>query len=161
VLCNSDFQPTGQVPGVVSQVRDGIVASPCISIHVRRGDYVTNTNAAAYHGVCDAEYYLEACRRLAAETGISRYAVFSDDLAWVKTHLPLPGEILFVELPAEVSAHWEIWLMQQCHHHIIANSSFSWWGAWLNTRSDKRLVAPARWFLNQASDIVPPSWIRC
>ncbi|MBL7941742.1 MAG: alpha-1,2-fucosyltransferase [Flavobacteriales bacterium] len=160
-LCEKDFQPIETAPDAVSRMRDRILASPCISIHVRRGDYVTNSNAAAYHGVCDVDYYREACRWLAEATGIKRYAVFSDDLDWVKSHLALQGEMVYVELPADIGAHWELGLMQQCHHHIIANSSFSWWGAWLNQRIDKKVVAPARWFVNQVSDIVPPSWIKC
>ncbi len=138
-------------------------ATPSVSLHVRRGDYVLNTEINRIHGTCSLEYYAAAIGYVAARVPGARFFVFSDDLDWVRQNL-LPRH------PAECVAHnrgrrdhEDLRLMSHCRHHIIANSSFSWWGAWLNPRPDKIVCAPARWFAEpsyEEGDIVPSSWVK-
>lgn len=138
-------------------------SSVTASLHVRRGDYLSTTNIQ-YHGCCSLEYYHCAMRALQENYGKVRYFVFSDDIVWVKEHLEIENAF-YVEHPSEHLEHEDIYLMSQCHHHIIANSSFSWWGAWLNQRQDKVVIAPKKWFedilkQSQSHDIIPQNWIK-
>lgn len=138
-------------------------SSVSASLHVRRGDYVNTTNIQ-YHGCCSLEYYYCAIRTLQESYDEVRYFVFSDDIVWVKEHLEIENAF-YVEHTSVHLEHEDIYLMSQCHHHIIANSSFSWWGAWLNQRQDKVVIAPKKWFEDtlkqlQSNDIIPQNWIK-
>ncbi len=133
-----------------------------VAVHVRRGDYASRASVAATHGTCEPAYYAAAARLVAQRTGVSRFVVFSDDPAWARQALHLPGDVSFVEGHAsapEIDLH----LMSLARHHICANSTFSWWGAWLARQPRQLVVAPQRWFATptlDASDIVPAHWIR-
>ena len=122
-----------------------------VSVHVRRGDYL---NAAdVYGGICTEEYYRGAARHMLQKFGSCRFFVFSNDPAWVKENTgTLFGEEegLFVDVMdanGEQGGWEDMYLISLCRHHIIANSSFSWWGAWLSGAEDKEIVAPSR-FIN-------------
>lgn len=131
------------------------------SVHVRQGDYAANAATARYHGVCPPDYFHGAARELAERHGVERFFVFSDDPDWAQSNLSLPRPSEHIAHNTGRAAHWDLWLMKQCRHHIIANSSFSWWGAWLDPRPDKAVIAPARWFAGTgtpASAIIPPAW---
>lgn len=135
------------------QIADG----SSVSIHVRRGDYVTNKYANKTHGELAAtDYYKRAIKLMDEKVGNARYYVFSDDLNWCKRNLPLGKSAVFVA----AKDYEEIYLMSHCQHNIIANSSFSWWGAWLNQNSDKTVIAPSEWFLDRQTEIVPESWTK-
>lgn len=138
------------------------IASVCsASIHVRRGDYVHNAQAAGYHGTCTVEYYRDASEELVRDKQVDHFFVFSDDPAWAKANLQLPRPATHVAHNTGAHGHWDLWLMKHCRHHIIANSSFSWWGAWLNAQPGKCVIAPARWFQGTdmpPSHILPASW---
>jgi hypothetical protein len=135
-----------------------------VSLHVRRGDYVANARFAARHGSCTPDYYARALAHVTEKTGVEPviYA-FSDDPDWVRDNLHLRAEI---RVPGHNDAgrnYEDLRLMSACRHHIIANSSFSWWGAWLNPRADKVVAAPARWFADPDCvnpDIWPEGWAR-
>lgn len=135
-----------------------------VSIHVRRGDYVTNPRANAVHGVCDLDYYRRAAAYLASKLeGAAEFYVFSDDPEWVRENLELPYEMHYVNHNDASRNYEDLRLMASCSHHIIANSSFSWWGAWLNPSSSKIVVAPKKWFRDDSvdtSDLIPSTWIR-
>lgn len=134
-----------------------------VSLHVRRGDYITNPAANAVHGTCDAAYYERAMRSVLQRSPAAVFHVFSDDVEWAKEHLPRPAPMVFVEHNTGLSDHFDLLLMAACQHHIIANSSFSWWGAWLDPRPDKLVVAPERWFSDpgvDTADLIPSSWVR-
>ena len=134
-----------------------------ISIHVRRGDYVNNPATNAFHGVCTVDYYRLAAKRLADEVAEPHFLVFSDDPVWARENLKLEWPTSFVEHDTRCVPHNDISLMSLCSHHIIANSSFSWWGAWLSANPDKKIVAPAQWFRKpdiDTSDLIPQGWIR-
>lgn len=134
-----------------------------VSLHVRRGDYVTNMHASALHGTCDAGYFERAIHRVLQHEPKAVFHVFSDDTAWAKANLPAGTPLLFVEHNTGVADHLDLLLMAACQHHIIANSSFSWWGAWLNPRPDKLVIAPKHWFRDPAvvtTGLIPSSWER-
>jgi len=138
-------------------------AENSISFHVRRGDYVSDPKTNQHHGTCDSEYYSKALEYIISETGNDiEVFVFSDDIDWVKDNMPMSYPAVYVSSP-NIPDYEELILMSQCHHHIIANSSFSWWGAWLNPRPDKIVVAPKQWVRAtniDMSEVVPNNWIR-
>ncbi|MFA6537843.1 MAG: alpha-1,2-fucosyltransferase [Negativicutes bacterium] len=135
---------------------------PCesVSVHVRRGDYVTNEETNTYHGVCSLKYYQAAMKLIAGRVENPLFYVFSDDLEWCKANLVTEYRIEFVDWCQ--SPQEELLLMCQCRHNIIANSSFSWWGAWLNVNPEKIVIAPKKWFnvKKDTSDLMPDSWLR-
>ncbi|MGE8106566.1 alpha-1,2-fucosyltransferase [Allorhizobium sp. NPDC080224] len=134
-----------------------------VSLHIRRGDYVTNAHTAQYHGVCSLDYYRRAVTHIAERCPAPRFFVFSDDLDWVRDNLHIDQEMVLVDANGPDSGAWDMALMMACRHHIIANSSFSWWGAWLNPHSDKIIVAPQQWFsaaTHDTRDLVPGDWVR-
>tara|TARA_R110002020_G_scaffold993_5_gene4916 strand:- start:755 stop:1618 length:864 start_codon:yes stop_codon:yes gene_type:complete len=137
---------------------------PAISLHIRRGDYVRDARTNATHGTCSLDYYARGAERIAAQmTGAPLIVTFSDDPAWVRDNLRLPFEMRVMDHNDSDRNYEDLRLMSACRHHIIANSSFSWWGAWLNPSPDKIVVAPARWFADPKlvnEDIWPTSWIR-
>lgn len=139
----------------------GRIASDALSVslHVRRGDYLSAGN----FGTCDAAYYNRALATLTDRLGArpNVYA-FSDDPDWVRDHLHLEAEMDVVGHNPPERGHEDMALMSTCQNHIIANSTFSWWGAWMNPRADKIVVAPKIWFSNPKQknpDILPDSWI--
>ena len=134
-----------------------------ISLHVRRGDYISHPVSRQYNGTCSLEYYTKALELIVSKIGRDiTVFIFSDDIEWVKKNMPLPYRAEYVSSP-DIPDYEELILMSQCQHNIIANSSFSWWGAWLNKNPDKIVIAPKRWTLKdprQYRDITPTSWIR-
>lgn len=134
-----------------------------VSIHVRRGDYVTNPFATQYHGTCTLDYYRDAMEFVGARVEDPHFFVFSDDPAWARENLVSGHPTNVVDCNGPDRAYEDMRLMSLCRHHIIANSSFSWWGAWLCKNPDKIVIAPARWFANAAldtRDLLPERWIR-
>ena len=134
-----------------------------VSIHIRRGDYIHNPKANAVHGVCPLEYYKKAISLLEGKFENPTFFIFSDDIEWSRENLGIKKSV-FVENGDRIP-HEDIYLMSLCNHHIIANSSFSWWGAWLNRYDKKVVIAPKRWFADknkqsQAPDIIPESWMK-
>lgn len=132
-----------------------------ISLHIRRGDYLTNPSAAAVHGVCPLDYYYSAIRHIAAHVENPYFFVFSDDQQWAKDNLRIGHPVQFVDVNGPDRGVEDMWLMKSCKHHIIANSSFSWWAAWLNNYQDKIVIAPRGWFLNKkinVKDLLPKQW---
>lgn len=134
-----------------------------VAVHVRRGDYVSNPVTHRYHGVCSPEYYSEALAIIAAKAGSLELFLFSDDPAWVREHFGSEGfSVNVVEFSAHVNLPWhDMHLMSLCKHHITANSSFSWWGAWL-ANGGGMVCAPRRWFAEEskvADNPAPDKWI--
>lgn len=143
-------------------VRQRMRAQPSASLHVRRGDY-TNAKNQGVFALCGLDYYCEAIRLLRDRIPKVKLFAFSDDPDWVDVNLGAAcGPIETVRHNSGARSAGDMRLMSQADHHIIANSSFSWWGAWLNPAKDKVVVAPRRWFLNGTDDrdLIPTSWIR-
>ena len=130
-----------------------------VSIHVRRGDYIKNPRVLKEFGICSLEYYKKAIAHIERTYTKPTYFVFSDDIAWVKENVGINGTAIFVSDPT-INDTSELALMSTCKHNIIANSSFSWWGAWLNQNPEKIVVAPAPWFELEPYDtnLIPPTW---
>lgn len=135
-----------------------ITNSTSVSLHVRRGDYL----ALGAHGVCSQAYYNAALDHVAARLPEAPTVfVFSDDPGWAHDNLPLPFEKQVVDLNGAATDYEDLRLMSRCQHNVIANSSFSWWGAWLNPNPDKIVTAPATWFAASSMhnpDILPKTW---
>lgn len=150
--------------GEASQkILDGILQCPAISLHIRRGDYITNPSAALVHGVCSLDYYYSAISHITAHVDSPHFFIFSDDPQWAKDNLKISYPVQFVEANGPDRGAEDMWLMKSCKHHIIANSSFSWWAAWLNERLDKIVIAPRVWFLDNkidTKDLIPKQWHR-
>lgn len=138
-------------------------SSESVAVHVRRGDYVTVKGFADFHGTCDLEYYKNAFAMISEKVNNANYFLFSDDPVWTIANIHPPGPYRIIDWNDVGAEQWDMWLMSQCRHHIIANSTFSWWGAWMNQDLGKVVVAPKRWSLNPAGELphfIPSSWIR-
>ncbi|MDD2656659.1 MAG: alpha-1,2-fucosyltransferase [Patescibacteria group bacterium] len=158
-----DFTLKNEMGVEAKKIEQQIVNSKnSVSLHIRRGDYVSDTKTNVYHGICDLAYYESAIKYLGEKIGEIKIFVFSDDIDWVKENLQVEN-MNFVS-SCEVKDYEELILMGKCEHNIIANSTFSWWGAWLNENKNKIVIAPKKWFnneqVNDKSDIVPKAWIR-
>lgn len=132
-----------------------------VSIHVRRGDYCNNKST---QGICSIEYYKKAIQDITDKYNVDIFLIFSDDIEWCKIHiLPLIEDSLFVfvDWNKKQDSYNDMHLMSLCKHNIIANSSFSWWGAWLNQNTNKIVIAPERWMNNDNDvSIIPNDWIK-
>ena len=139
-----------------------------VSLHVRRGDYVSDERISALHNICTVDYYQRALAEIKGRVGECNLVVFSDDVDWVRENLALGENVLYVSgaqtsAGKNLSAPQELVLMSRCRHHIISNSTFSWWGAYLKRRADKIVVAPGLWNrskIDSHKNILPQSWVR-
>jgi hypothetical protein len=134
-----------------------------VSLHIRRGDYATDSKIRSDRGLLPLSYYEKAVKYIVEKVAHPHFFVFSDDLSWVKENLHLQQPIYWVDVNNGQKDYEDLWLMSQCQHHIIANSSFSWWGAWLSHYPDKIVIAPKQWVLNtkvDTNDVIPKSWNR-
>ena len=131
-----------------------------VSLHVRRNDYLDHSDTFV---VLTPRFFQEAAQRLKQQVaGPLSFYLFSDDPEWAEANLDLPGEKFLVHHHSGTTPHTDLHLMSLCRHHIIANSTFSWWGAWLNPSPEKIVIAPAKWYRGSwlSSDfIVPQDWI--
>lgn len=124
----------------LEQIRSG----QSVAVHVRRGDYLDPKHGGIYEGICTREYYEEAMGRIRERWPDARFFLFSNDPDWTRRNLGGEGRIL-VEGGSEETGYLDLYLMSQCCHAVIANSSFSWWGAWLIENPQKMVIAPSRW----------------
>jgi len=141
-----------------------ITATQSVSLHVRRGDYLSS-RALSVHGTCTLDYYKRALDQLSRRVGSLEVFVFSDDIQWTKQNLCFPYLMNFVEHTTNKTADEDMHLMSLCHHNVIANSTFSWWGAWLNTNPGKEVIAPLNWYADNklnamTTDLIPSTWER-
>lgn len=142
-------EPTGELAKKLQNAN-------CVSVHVRRGDYLLLDD---YLGLCSIEYYFHALEYVKKNLDNPLFVFFSDDMSWVKEYLPVEDAI-YVDWNQGENSWQDMYLMSQCKHNIIANSSFSWWGAWLNSNKDKMVVAPSKWFVFSPNyDILPEKWL--
>lgn len=146
------------------KICDYICSKESVSLHIRRGDYVFNKTTNKFHGVCPLNYYYKAIELMNQKVKNSVYFIFSDDIEWAKNNLKLKVPHHFVsDRNGKIKDYEEIILISRCKSHIIANSTFSWWGAWLNNKPNKIVIAPKKWFNDisiNTSDLIPRLWIR-
>jgi len=133
-----------------------------VSLHVRRNDYANVAQINSTHGLCSLAYYQSAIQYIADRVDSPHLFIFSDDVDWVKNNLKVDFPHEYVDHNYGAESYNDMRLMSLCRHHIIANSSFSWWGAWLNPSKDKIVVAPKHWFANKSNtqDLLPQDWVR-
>ena len=138
-----------------------IKGTPSVSLHIRRGDYLSDLKVSKVHGMCDIEYYQKAISYLSSRIQDPVVYVFSDDIEWCKKNLGFLKNKVFIDNTK--TAIEDLELMRNCDHNIIANSTFSWWGAWLNENDDKIVVAPRKWFFSERMQHltpVPTEWMK-
>ncbi|MFT4941779.1 MAG: hypothetical protein ACI88A_004850 [Paraglaciecola sp.] len=137
-----------------------------VSVHVRRGDYVSNPHTHSVHGVCGIDYYNNAINYINERFEGLTFFVFSDDIPWALENLSIPSSSYYIDHNHGAESYNDMHLMSLCKHHIIANSSFSWWGAWLSDSVDSSrhvVIAPEHWANLQAikfDEIYPNKWVR-
>lgn len=161
-MIRASFVPASDMSQEAVKVTQTINACEAVGVHVRRDDYVSNPSASRRYGSCSQDYYTRAVELIKAAVEHPRFFVFSDDPPWVRTQLELDGPTVVVSGQGGLTDHEELWLMSRCKHFIIANSTFSWWAAWLSTYERKSVVAPRKWFADneQASRrILPAAWM--
>ena len=147
---------SAEVASLISEVN-------AVSLHVRRGDYANHAPTAAKHGLCSLDYYHAALRYIEERLVNAYLFVFSDDIPWVKQNLPLNLPCQYIDHNRGANSFNDLRLMSLCSHHVIANSSFSWWGAWLKNRKQSLTIAPRQWFLDSTidtSDLFCNNWIK-
>jgi hypothetical protein len=145
----------------LNEVAKKIKEEDSISIHIRRGDYLTKV-ALEVLGLVPLEFYIAAINEITLKTEKPKVYFFSDDIDWVKRNFTLPFDYEFASSNIAHNSIEDFYLMSQCKHNIIANSSFSWWSAWLNNNPDKMIIAPLKWFNKgpkDTQDLIPPGWI--
>ncbi len=138
-----------------------ISGSNSVSLHVRKGDYLSGKNVRVYES-CTPEYYKKAVKYIKEKTGDIELFVFSDDEDWVKKNISFGFPVTLVSEKGFID-YQELMLMSLCKHNITANSTFSWWGAWLNQNKKKIVVTPKKWFISEEKKeaaLIPSSWIR-
>ena len=148
--------------------RDAMMAeqiedSTSVSVHVRRGDYITDPLTNSFHGTCSSEYYAQAVQWIGERAPDAHFFLFSDDPEWTAAHMQLGARQTVVKDSDGTRASADMHLMSRCKHHIIANSTFSWWGAWLCSHENKLVVAPREWLRDTSvstDDLLPARWVR-
>lgn len=138
-----------------------IKASESVSLHVRRGDYVSDPKTNSVHGVCGIEYYCSAIDIIIKNVENPCFFVFSDDPEWAYSNIKPEFPTTYVRYNDYSRDYEDMCLMSMCKHNIIANSSFSWWGAWLNGNPEKTVIAPKKWFNSKdlnTRDLLPDKW---
>lgn len=138
-----------------------------VSMHIRRGDYISNEKYRLLLGnICNYSYYLKSVEYIETYQKHLVYFIFSDDIEWVKCHFDFLHDrnVIYVDHNTDTDSSVDMQLMSYCNHNIIANSTFSWWGAWLNQNPTKIVIAPNRWFRDspgyENNHIVPDDWIK-
>lgn len=133
-----------------------------VSIHFRRGDYLSKPNSSKLHATCSKEYYQTCIDKMDKLIDNPQYFIFSDEIEWVRTNMDLPQNAIFID--DNTQAHEHLHLMSCCKHQITANSTFSWWAAWMNKNSDKIVFTPKYWYydnkLNNTIIRIPEEWIK-
>lgn len=163
-VIRNDFQLKSIISRKGREISVLIKNTNSVSLHIRRCDYIRGSYPDQILDVLSNHYYLKALKALDAEEKDLRFFIFSDDPQWVRKNFKIKHPVVHVDHNTAVTNYEDIYLMSLCKHNIIANSSFSWWGAWLNNNPTKKVFAPKQWFNKNAknidsNDIVPASWI--
>jgi hypothetical protein len=162
-VLREDFRFKSPPVGINKELVAELESQQSVAVHVRRGDYVEVPFFNQTLGVCGPDYYQRGAEHLRKQVADPSFYVFTDDPSWAREHLKLPGTVQVVDHNLGKSDAEDLRLMSHCKHFLIANSSFSWWGAWLATAPDKVVIAPQQWFVADKyppTDRIPSEWIR-
>lgn len=146
-----------------SRVADEIQNTGSVSLHIRRSDYVTDAKSNQVHGACGLDYYKKAIDFITERVENPKFFVFSDDMEWTKSNLLLNFPAQYVDFNNADANYEDLRLMSLCKHNIAANSTFSWWGAWLNANPGKVIMVPEKWFNSSernSGDLIPEGWTK-
>ena len=163
-IIHNDFTIVKQPSKKNYELGNTIKSCEAISIHIRRGSYLLSEHITS-HGVCPLDYYHRCVERLTIQVNNPHFYIFSDDPEWTKENLQLSFPVTYVSHNDAENDFEDLRLMSFCKHHIIANSTFSWWSAWLSSNSGKIVCAPRQWFgkerqsTRNMNDLLPPNWI--
>jgi hypothetical protein len=149
--------------GLNKEHENEILNSNSVSIHVRRGDYLSNANAAKFHGICELAYYQKSIEIISNKIDNPTYFIFSDDVEFIIKNFTFLKNYRIIDNNQGKESYNDLRLMALCKHHIIANSTFSWWGAWLANHSNQIVIAPEKWFIGSKEimkDIYCKNWIK-
>lgn len=158
-----ELTPKARMTATESLFFNKVSKSNSVAIHIRRGDYVTSATTSKYHGVCNPNYYYKSIEKINSMLVNPEFFIFTDDPEWVLKSFnnKLPYTLVYNE-KEPLKAYQDLHLMSACKHQIIANSSFSWWAAWLNSNSTKVVIHPKNWLLHRhvdLADLIPKSWL--
>ena len=169
-VIRKDFTLKFDLDYETKKMAEKIKSLNAVCLNVRRGDFVSNPVANKFHGVCNLEYYLKSIEYITDRVSNPHFFVFSDDLEWCKKNLQIDYPFTIVShIYAGKKFEFKLKLMTLCKHYIISNSSFAWWGVWLNKNLEKIVIAPKKWFndtsrfndiLINTIDLIPETWIR-
>lgn len=147
-----ELTPRVDVTGPVARLLAQVEGTEAIAVHVRRGDYVSVPASADFHGALPYTYYQDAVTQIAEQLDQPLAVVLSDDPSWAKKNLAFDIPTVHAESKVGLTTIESLALMSRCAHHVIANSSFSWWGAWLAEHDGQHVVRPRRWFAKHEVD---------
>jgi len=147
-----DFRFKNQLDNKNLEILNEIENSNSISIHIRRGDYMSPENYNMYGCIATPTYYKKAIKVIEEKVENPTFFVFSNDMDWVKKNIQINSRVFYIDINSGNGSYKDMQLMSNCKHNIIANSSFSWWGAWLNENKNKIVVAPKKWINREDVD---------
>jgi hypothetical protein len=157
-----DFTFREELSGRNADLALDIANTQSVSLHIRRGDYISNPKNTKVLNACSLDYYRRAISFVAERVEQPVFYIFSDDMEWVRQNLPVGFPCVYVDHNRQAESYRDMQLMSLCRQHVIANSSFSLWGAWLDANPEKLVIAPTNWFRNgnDDRDLVPDEWVR-
>ena len=159
-----EFKPQTELDDKNKKVLEKIHNNNSISIHIRRGDYINNPIYSKFYRALDKEYYLEAIKIIKSRIRNPKFFIFGDEIEWFKENIQLENAT-YIDFNQDKPFN-DLFLMNNCKHNIMANSTFSWWGAWLNNNNSKIVITPEHWFKGEfaqtykTTDLLPDSWIK-
>ena len=155
----ADFKFVNELHGQNKYYEDMINGTESVAIHIRRGDYLKNDNI--YGNICTEQYYRKAIGIMNNQVKYPKYYFFSNDLEWVREKFGESDNYIYVEGNSESKGYIDMRLMSECKHQIIANSSFSWWAAYLNSNTHKKVISPNKWINGRETpDVYCADWIK-
>jgi len=164
-IIRKEISVKNEPDGLNQELLNLIQRTNSVNVHIRRGDYASNPKTQEKHGLLNLEYYINSLKLIEEKVRNPHLFVFSDDIPWVRENFKIDLPICFIDHNGIEKNYEDIRLMSSCRHHIIANSSFSWWGAWLSNNPGKIVIAPKRWFAlgsldKKTTDLIPSGWIQ-
>jgi hypothetical protein len=162
-IIRQDFTIRHPLCGDNMDLAEQIASCESVSIHVRRSDYVTNVYTNQVHGTCSSDYYHHCVGSISQHISKPHFFIFSDDPEWVHDNFKIQFPCAIVSHNREEKAYEDMRLISLCKNHIVANSTFSWWGAWLNPSESKIVYSPMQWFAYDdiiVTDLIPSHWIK-